>query len=322
MLHADNLLSFASYAWRTHSLVNQKRALTDGIWKRIRDPLILVLDEEKVKRGIQELDRRQRGRQRALIPFYKSLVEEQTSADARAVFPPITDLITFDSVRPLWVPDGVVVDQVVFDTAKPAILAEAISFVRKFKMAILARMAKAHADSTAVKDDQAPMTYSTAANHSAESMEQLASRVTSVFPCPISRCSHLETYPGILGHIKARHSWWIEYQSTWNTPTGNFDEGMLKTSGNLIQCIRLVLGAINDDPSLPDVNEATTTTQDLDALGACFECVECPGLAKERQRAALAYLQQLVGSPTPKATFMTWSDLVSFESSTFPLDLS
>ncbi|ORY73449.1 hypothetical protein BCR35DRAFT_307207 [Leucosporidium creatinivorum] len=305
-----------SYAFTSHSLVNQQRDLTDRIWNTIRAPLIAAIEEDRAKRARIALSRRQVGRQKSLLPFYQSLLDAQPSDLARATFPPISDFGTFDSIRQLWEDDEKVIDETALEAAKPAVVAEANKFVRMFKIATFSKLAKAHADSKVFVDPLAPTTYHTAPNHSATDMEELSMRVTSAFPCPMVTCNHFATFPFIFAHAKSEHNWAYEYgpsSYSW-PPTGGFGDSTLKISANQINAIRLVLRAVNSDATLPVVDEATTTTKDLDDLGARFQCVGCPGIAKEQAAAAARALEYARYAQTPPApptlAPMTWSELV------------
>lgn len=167
------------------------------VWNTIRAPLIAVIEEDRVKRAAEKLSKRQEGRQKALLPINQSLLDAQPTDLARATFPPIADFVTFESVRSLWEHDEVVIDEATLEAAKPAVVAEANKFVRVFKIATFSKLARAHADSKVVVDSCAPTTYHTAPNHSATDVEELSTRVTSAFPCPISSCIHFETFPSI-----------------------------------------------------------------------------------------------------------------------------
>lgn len=249
-----------------------------------------------------QLKARQIARQKDLFPLHQALMTSWPE-QAQATFPPLPNFVAFDSVRPLWEVDDVKVDEATLEAAKLAISAEAAKFARQYIIATFSRLAKAHTESTANKDPRAPTTYNTGASHSATDMTMLASRVTSSFPCPASSCSHMEPFPGILAHWRTVHTYYFT-PSSYDMPTATFSDATLRTSGDQIKTIRLILQAVDKDPSLPSVSEATTTAAELDAVGARFECVDCPGA---RRRMAQPGVPATLAPPRLR----TWSDLVS-----------
>lgn len=253
-----------------------------------------------MKRAQAQLKQRQRDRQEGLGPFFDKLVVS-LPIEAQTTFPPIVNLLKFDGVRPLWEADDAVQDDAALNLAKPLILAEATAFARQFEIATFSKLAKAHAESTAVKDPDAPTTYSSGASHSATDMAMLASRITSSFVCPATGCSCMKPYPEILAHWREGHArFFSAAEASYWPPVATFDDWTLKTTAEHIQAIRVILSAVNKDPSLPAASEATTNVAELDAIGKRFECIECP----------TGPWESVLQDDEPPMLF-TWSDLVS-----------
>ena len=275
-----------------------------AVWSNVKSKLTAVLDECRVARARRQFEQRRDARQIALLPLLDQLCQSQSPA-AQATFPPVRDMLQFDSLKGLWEPDDAVQDAETFEAVKPAILAEATVFVQQFQVATFAELAKAHAASTADHDSEESPSEQPSATHSDTDMATLAGKVTSSFKCPFVTCRVMKPYPDILAHWRTAHPGLFVpflFQNT-EVPSGKMDDTTLQTSADYIQAIRSLLEAVDKEPSLPAATEEMTTVDDLDAIGSRFECISCRFYGND------LYVDS---SPPPPPILRTWSELVRF----------
>ncbi|GAA5860181.1 hypothetical protein JCM8547_009217 [Rhodosporidiobolus lusitaniae] len=109
-------------SWYSNKLVMAKEPLTDEIWEDIKPRIIKLLERirrDDVKKSTVVA---KQARQRALRPRYEKL-KHSLPPYYEPYLPLFVDFLLFDSVKPLWVDDGDVTDEVWGD-ALPEIIEE------------------------------------------------------------------------------------------------------------------------------------------------------------------------------------------------------
>ncbi|GAA6035129.1 hypothetical protein JCM8097_006379 [Rhodosporidiobolus ruineniae] len=245
-------------AFEEHSLVNQPRDLTELIWKKVKDPLIAVLEEERARRAQREAARLMKARADALEPFYDGQHNAVPSGEQRSLFPPFNNWLMLDAVRPFWEPKDAEATMESMTAARTEIMAQCRAFGIEIKEAFFSRLLKAYEDAAASSassaEEQPTLTY----------IDRLAKLVTSAVPCPSCR-NTCAIFPDILDHFKACRK-------------GVLTEDSLTTSPERIASIKHILETVNKLDFLPDVAE-TSSTADLYAIGKVFQCDDCKAAA-------------------------------------------
>ncbi|GAA5985732.1 hypothetical protein JCM11641_007196 [Rhodosporidiobolus odoratus] len=244
-----------------HSLLNQRRSLTETSWNNAKGKLIGLLNEKRAERARATAASFMQKRAEKLKPFYKSLQTSIASGEQRTLFPPWPNFLVLPSVRPFYESIEARPTQEDLAAARSAIMQESFQFGQEIKAAYFANLAEVHQTAPRLQNDAytAHQDYWIDVNPSSSSPEQLAKLITSAIPCPSSHCSTTARFPAILDHYKVCGS-------------DALTEDSLVTSPERIHAIRHVLASVN---ALGGEVSESSTPGDLYALGKAFSCYDC-----------------------------------------------
>ncbi|GAA6005489.1 hypothetical protein JCM10207_002999 [Rhodosporidiobolus poonsookiae] len=138
------------YSWHSDvaKLIDQPRALSDGIWKRISPDIIKHCETNRMKRLQRERQSRQRDNRYKLRPFYELAKTQALSAPGSdADFPGFDSFADFDVLKQFWEPDEPeVLDDESWQTVSDGAIAHAKHLVWDFKIGLAQQLARDLAD--------------------------------------------------------------------------------------------------------------------------------------------------------------------------------
>ncbi|BGP13071.1 hypothetical protein JCM10213_000925 [Rhodosporidiobolus nylandii] len=126
-------------------LVDQPRALTDTIWKRISATIIKHVEEMRDTRLKRELSRRRSSAKFALRPYFEKtkaayVAENPNSEDD---FPPFNTFVELATVKPLWETDPAPkLDDASWAAVAPIAVEQATALTRSFKLTLAQQIVK------------------------------------------------------------------------------------------------------------------------------------------------------------------------------------
>ncbi|KAK4702436.1 hypothetical protein P7C70_g3789, partial [Phenoliferia sp. Uapishka_3] len=277
--------------------VNQPKDLTERIWENIKPHLILILEEARVRKARFIAAQAAQARRVSLVPLYQAL-RAACPPDLQEIFPPKETVYGLASVTAIWQPEPAEKKEDAPDPLSPevllplhstAIFAEIRSNFQQLEIKVFASLTKAHAEAGDLSNDAAK-NYTNTPVQSSDNMAVLSQKITSSLKC--SRCKVLLPFPAIVPHYydqsKDVHPSMFSFRSILN-------EGLITTSKNQVHCICTILEKL-------ELSEESTTVAELDAMGKCFGCKDCPGKVAQQVEA---------GGVEVKGERMMWYELVA-----------
>ncbi|KAK4704587.1 hypothetical protein P7C70_g1620, partial [Phenoliferia sp. Uapishka_3] len=254
-----------------------------AVWENIKPHLVKIVEdcreEERAATARRAEYHARLARRHSLDPFYQAL-RESCPTDLRHIFLPFEVFSDLVSVTAIWKPEPPDKEEDVPDPHSPeillplystAIFTEIRSNFKQLEIKVFASLAKAYAEPITLSNNVAE-NYKNAPLRSSNDMLSLSRSITSSVKC--TRCKVLLPFPAIIPHIYSSEK---EVHGLFS-PAMSLNEGTITTSANQIHCIRVFLEQLQ-------LSEDTTSVEDLNAMGKCFGCDDCPGKAAQQVEA-------------------------------------
>lgn len=218
-------------AWERVAFVAEPKAMTDrsasppspnvnladacvAVWTNLLSRAELYLQLRRKEQEELAIRRRQTERQRTVGPFFIKLRRKLAKVDSLAAttFPPSRVFLYFDSVKPFWESDTVVLDKGSWRAARPAILEEARTLAFKIKHAVFTHLLAAHSSALSFSPTLSlPPLPSFSSPPTLSEIDTFLALPTSLLRCGHD-CSAAGRYPGIIKHLSsecrlARHEY-------------------------------------------------------------------------------------------------------------------